>query len=192
MNDTNREITELLRAWQSGDRDVESQLIELVRANLREIAVRCLGKYNNRHVGLQPTEVINELYLRLVDQRHQPWEGRTHFFGFAARLVRNVLVDEVRKTTSQKRGGGAYQMTFDPDILSEDRADHLLELDDALTELERIDSRKYRVVELFQFGGFSQEEIAQELGISVTTVKREWERAKEWIRVYLEDHRDNA
>jgi RNA polymerase sigma-70 factor, ECF subfamily len=191
MKGTNREITELLNAWHAGDRDVENQLMELVRANLREIAVRYLGKYNNRHMGLQPTEVINELYLRLVDQRHRQWEGRAHFFGLAARLVRNVLVDEVRKIKSQKRGGGAYEMTFDPDLQRDNRASQLLELDEALIELERLDARKYRIVELFQFGGFTQEEIAMELGVSVATVKRDWERAKDWIGVYLKDRKDS-
>ncbi len=187
MTEPNPDITELLHAWRAGDKVAENRLMELVGANLREIAVRYLHKYNNRQMALQPTELVNELYLLLVDQRHQPWEGRAHFFGFAARLVRNVLVDEVRKLTSQKRGGGTYLLTFDPALKLPDRCEHLLELNEALTELERIDVRKYRIVELFQFGGFNQEEIAAALDISVSTVKREWERAKEWIRVYLQD-----
>lgn len=182
-----QEITKMLNAWRQGDKEAEAALMEVVRDKLKAIAVNNLGRQDKRRLNLDPTELLHELYIQLVGNQPDHWKDRGQFFGFAARLVRNVLVDEARKKLAKKRGGGQREHTLDSQNQPMQRVDNLLMLDEALSELEKSDPRKYRVVELFHFGGLSQEEVGQYLEISVPTVKREWQRAQAWLQNYLRD-----
>lgn len=149
---------------------------------LRSLARTYLRRGRNQ--TLQPTALINEVYLRLIDQT-QPlhWEGRSHFFGIAARLMRHILVDYARAHCAVKRGGGAVVVTLDELVVfSPNRPPDLLEVDDALTRLAQVDERKARVVELRYFGGMSREEIATACGLTVATVKRDLRLAEAWLR----------
>lgn len=175
------EITQLLRKWSEGDRAALDQLMPVVYQELRKLANAYLRDEKPGHT-LQPTALINEAYLRLVGQNFPEWQSRKHFYGVAAQLMRQVLVEHARARSAAKRGGGGQKLSLDEAInYSQEQASDLVALDDALTALARFDERKARVVELRYFGGFSVEEVADALGVSVATVGREMRMAQAWL-----------
>jgi RNA polymerase sigma-70 factor, ECF subfamily len=176
------EVTQLLLAWGDGDRAALDRLMPLVHAELRRLAGHYLAGERRGHT-LQATALVNEAYLRLVDSGARQWQNRAHFFGVAAQMMRQVLVDHARSRNYLKRGGGAHQVTFDEGIIvSDERAGDIVALDDALIALAELDERKSRIVELRFFGGLSIEETAEVLHVSPGTVMRDWTLAKAWLR----------
>lgn len=175
-------VTELLLDWSRGKRDALDQLLPLVETSLHDIARGHLRRERPDH-SLEPSALVNELYLRLVDQRQVSWRDRAHFFGVAARLMRHILVDHARRRQSDKRGGDRTRITLTESLGApeDDRIDLVL-LDDAMTRLEAIFPQQSRVVELRFFAGMTIEETAESLRISPATVKREWTMAKAWLR----------
>jgi len=178
---TQKSITQLLVAWSDGDRAALDELVPLVHSELRRIARNYMRGERKGHT-LQTTALINEAYLRLVDQKHVRWQNRAHFMAIASELMRRILVDYARRRQYQKRGGGAIQVTLsDAAEVSNQRSPDLVALDEALTSLAEIDPRRSRVVELRFFGGLSIEETAEVLKVSTTTVERDWTIAKAWL-----------
>lgn len=177
---TNR-ITELLAEWSNGDQTALEQLTPLVYQELHKLAHAYLNRERSGHT-LQPTALIHEAYLRLIDQNIEHWQNRAHFYGVAARLMRQILVEHARSRGAEKRGGGAINLALDEALdYSQDQAAELVALDDALTSLAEFDERKCRVIELRYFGGLSVEEAAEVLGISVPTVVRDQRMAQAWL-----------
>jgi RNA polymerase sigma-70 factor (ECF subfamily) len=179
---TTQPITRLLLEWSAGSELALEQLTPLVYTELRKLAASYLGHERPGHT-LQPTALVHEAYLRLVDQDHQNWESRSHFFGVAAHLMRLILVDWARKGRAGKRGGGAQQVPLE-DVAaaaSAQRPEELIALDDALTQLGAVDARKAKVIELRYFGGMTVEEVARSLSISTATVERETRFAQLWL-----------
>jgi RNA polymerase sigma-70 factor (ECF subfamily) len=174
------DITALLVAWGRGDEAALQQLIPLVHHELHQIARRCLKGERPGHT-LQPTALVNEAYLRLVDVRRVSWKNRTHFLAMSARLMRRVLVDFARSRQSQKRGGGMKVSLDEAHGVSIDRGQDLVALDEALTALSTIDERKARVIEMRFFGGLTAEETAAVLDVSRETVLRDWRLARAWL-----------
>lgn len=186
------EVTRLLNDWGNGDSTALDQLMPIVYAELRAIAARYLRSERQDHT-LQPTALVNEAYLRLIDQKHVNWQNRAHFVGVAAQMMRRILVDHAKSHNRAKRGGGALRVTLDEGLaLADERADDLVELDEALTALEALDERKSRVVEMKYFGGLSVEETAEVLNVSVITVARDWKLAKAWLYTTINDNRQHA
>jgi RNA polymerase sigma-70 factor (ECF subfamily) len=176
------DVTGLLLAWGQGDPAALDQLIPCVHEELRRIARRHMGGERPGH-SLQPTALVNEAYLRLVDLQRVRWQDRAHFFAMSARLMRRVLVDVARAKGYQKRGGGAQRVTFVEELLPDaEPTPDLIALDDALTVLAEQDSRKSQVVEMRFFGGLTVEETAEALGVSRDTVMRDWQFSKDWLR----------
>jgi RNA polymerase sigma factor (TIGR02999 family) len=174
-------VTELLLAWGEGDHAALEQLIPLVHAELRRIARLYMAGERRGHT-LQPTALVNEVYLRLVDLERVRWQNRAHFMAVAARLMRRVLIDFARTRGYQKRGGGVQRVAFDESLLVDvGRGHDLLALDEALDELARVDARKSHIVVMRFFGGLSVEEVATVLDISAATVTRDWRLAKSWL-----------
>jgi RNA polymerase sigma factor (TIGR02999 family) len=178
-------ITGLLLAWRQGDTRALDGLTPLVYDELRRIARRHIGRERQGHT-LQPTALVNEAYLRLIDARQVAWKDRVHFFAIASRLMRQVLVDAARAKGAAKRGGGVQPEPIDVDRLAVERSMDLLALDDALEALAAADARKARVVELRVFGGLSVDDTAAALEISADTVTRDWQFAVSWLRRELE------
>ncbi len=177
-----QEVTHLLKAWSQGDRAALDQLMPLVYSELHRIAHRHLGRERLGHT-LQPTALVNEAYLRLIDQKGVQWQNRAHFFAVAARLMRRILVDYARARQCAKRGGGVARVRLEEAAeLAEEGAAEVVALDDALSSLAALDERKSRIVELRFFGGLSIEETAEVLKVSPGTVMREWTLAKAWLR----------
>ena len=176
-----RDVTELLLAWNTGDRTALDCLMPLVYEELRRLARRYMRSENSAH-SLQATVLVNEAYIRLVDQQRVNWKNRAHFFGAAAQIIRRVLVEHARARGRLKRGGDALKVPFDgeSDPRSEVQWD-LIALDDALNQLTKLDPQQERVVELRYFTGLSIEETAEALSISPATVKRDWATARAWL-----------
>ena len=178
-------ITGLLKAWGGGDQTAFEKLVPLVDAELRRLARRYMGGERVGHT-LQPTALINEVYLRLIDWGSISWQDRAHFFGLSARLMRRVLVDHARRQRRGKRGGDAVTIAFDEAaVVPKERTADLVAIDDALNALATHDVRKSQIVELRFFGGLSVEETAEVLKISPRTVKREWSLARAWLYCQL-------
>jgi RNA polymerase sigma factor (TIGR02999 family) len=178
-------ITQLLEALSAGKEHALDGLLPVVHGELRRQAARYLRRERHNHT-LQPTALVNEAFLRLVDQRHVQWQNRAHFFGVAAQAMRRILIDHARTQQRIKRGGVQQNVTLDEGMLAaEARSIDVLALDEALTRLASLDERQARVVELRFFGGLSVEETAEVLSISVATVKREWSMAKAWLHTQL-------
>jgi RNA polymerase sigma factor (TIGR02999 family) len=176
-----QEITRLLADWQGGDPAALEKLTPLVYAELRRIARRQMRDERARHT-LQATALVNEAFLRLGGSEGAGWRDRSHFYAVCAQVMRHVLIDHARAHTREKRGGGAVRVELDEASVMDGRgAAELVALDEALRGLEEVDPRKARVVELRYFGGLSIEETAEVLGVSPTTVRREWRRAKAWL-----------
>jgi len=186
------EVTQLLKDWSSGDHEALDRLIPIVYAELRAIAARYLRRERRDHT-LQPTALVNEAYLRLIDQKQVQWQNRAHFIGVAAQMMRRILVDHAKSHNRAKRGGGAQRVSLDEVMaVSDERATDLLELDSALTALATFDDRKSRVVEMRYFGGLTVEETAEVLKVSEMTVAREWKLAKAWLYTHIEDNGEHA
>ena len=183
------DVTGLLIAWSEGDRAALDALLPVVYAELRRQARRALRRETAGHT-LQPTALVHEAYLRLVDQRPIRWQSRTHFFGVAARCMRQVLVDAARTRRAAKRGRGAHPVTLDdadgvaaaPSAGGEDAGVEVLALDAALERLAALDPDQARLVELRYFGGLTLDDTAATLGVSAATVSREWTVARRWLR----------
>lgn len=179
------EITPLLMNWRQGDEQALGELLPIVYQELRKIADSYLRRERSDHT-LQPTALINEAYLRLVDQSLPQWQNRAHFYGVAAQLMRQILVEHARAQMAQKRGGGAEQIELEDALnYAPEKAAELVALDDALTELSSFDERKSRLIELRYFGGLSVEETAHVMNISTATVTREQRLAQAWLRQSL-------
>lgn len=176
------EVTRLLLSWNRGDEGALDELMPLVYSELRRLARLYMGRERPDHT-LQTSALINEAYLRLVDQRKVEWQDRAHFFAAASQMMRNILIDHARKYQSAKRGAGAQRVELDETAaVNSQRAAELINLDEALTSLAAYDPRKSRIVELQFFGGLSLEEIAEVMNVSRATVKRELQAAKLWLR----------
>jgi RNA polymerase sigma factor (TIGR02999 family) len=175
------EVTQILHEWSDGDSNAPERLMPFVYDELRRLARSFLARERAGHT-LQPTALVNEAYLRLVDQTRVNWQSRAHFYGVAASMMRRVLIDHARTHAAVKRGGTAIRLSLDDlQIPLEERAAGLLALDEALVRLAEMDERKSRVVELRFFAGMSEEEIADLLGVSVRTVLRDWKTARLWL-----------
>jgi RNA polymerase sigma factor (TIGR02999 family) len=174
-------VTHLLVAWGRGDRDAFDRLLPQLQQELHGIADRYMAAERPGH-DLQATALINEAYLRLVDWKNIQWADRAHFFGMAANMMRRVLVDHARRRDRVKRGGEAIQVSLveAAHVSTPERAD-VLALDEALERLAVLDPRKSRIVEMRFFGGLSLEETAEALGVSVSTVRRDWTLARAWL-----------
>jgi RNA polymerase sigma factor (TIGR02999 family) len=173
--------TDLLLAWGKGERDALDRLLPLVNHELRQVAARYLKRERGGHT-LQPTALVNEAYLRLVDLNRIQWQDRAHFFAMAARTMRRILVDHARARDNVKRGGGAIKLSLELAMeVAREPERRLVELDDALQRLEMAHPRKAQVVELRFFTGLSVEETATAMRVSVDTVKRDWRFAKLWL-----------
>jgi RNA polymerase sigma factor (TIGR02999 family) len=180
-------ITQLLIDWGKGDQAALERLMPLVYSELRRLAGNYLRRERAEHT-LQPTALVNEAYLKLVDQRNARWQNRAHFFGIAAQLMRRILVDHARQRQAEKRGGADQQrlsITSAEALVKQPEID-LLALNEALDELAQMDPQQSRIVELKFFGGLSIEETAEVLGISHATVERDWKLARAWLRRQLE------
>jgi RNA polymerase sigma-70 factor (ECF subfamily) len=176
-----REVTELLVAWSGGDERALEELTPRVYRELHRLAKRHMAGERVDHT-LQPTALVNEAYVRLIDWKNVHWQNRAHFMGVAARLMRRVLVDHARSRGYAKRGGGALKVTLDDTALvSKEKDAELLALDDALSRLSEMDERKCKVVELRFFGGLSVKETAEVLNVSPNTVLNDWDFAKSWL-----------
>lgn len=175
-------VTLLLQRWQSGEREALDALLPSIYAELKRLAQAQLRRDGG--ATIQPTELVAEAYLKLVDVAQVDFAGRAHFFSIAARTMRRVLVERYRRRDSDKRGGGQTLLSLNPELDAADGAGtvELERLDDALTDLEALDPRQADIVTLRFFGGLEGEEIAAALDISVRTVKREWAAAKLWLR----------
>ena len=176
-----KDVTQLLVHWGNGDKQALDRLMPLVYDELHRMASRYLRREREGHT-LQTTALINEAYLRIVDQNRVNWQNRAHFFGVAAQMMRRILVDHARSHLYAKRGGGAQKLTLDEAIATPQERDlDLVALDDALTALAEIDPQQSRIIELRFFGGLTIVETAEVLNISPATVKRDWNMAKAWL-----------
>jgi len=175
-------ITALLLQLSAGNREVEAQLIPQVYGELRRLAARYMRHERGEHT-LQPTALVNEAYVQLVKQPRVPWQSRAHFYATASQLMRNILVDHARRRVAAKRGGLQRQVTLSESVLqAQDRTIDVLVLHEALEHLAQLDTRQARIVELHFFGGLNFDEIAEVLGISDRTVKRDWTMARAWLK----------
>jgi RNA polymerase sigma factor (TIGR02999 family) len=181
------DVTELLVRWSSGDTSALDALMELIYEDCRQIAARQLRRERPEH-SLDPTALVHEMYLRLIDQRRATWQNRAQFFGIAARLMRRILVDHARSRGRVKRGGGPTLVSLGAASEEPDggQARDVLAIDDALDRLAAIDQDQVQIVELRFFAGLTVEETALALGRSPRTVKREWRLAKAWLFRHLE------
>ena len=179
--DTPHQVTQLLLEWSSGNREALDKLVPLVDRELNRLAHHYMRQERQGHT-LQTTALVNEVYLKLVDQRQAQWKNRAHFFALSAQLMRRILVDHARKRNYVKHGGGAHKVTLD-EVMAVSPASNtdLIALNEALDRLAGIDERKSKVVELRFFGGLSVEETAEVLHVSPLTVKRDWSMAKAWL-----------
>jgi RNA polymerase sigma factor (TIGR02999 family) len=180
-------VTQLLIDWSKGDQAALEKLMPLVYSELRRLAKNYLRRERQGHT-LQPTALVNEAYLKLVDQRNAKWQNRAQFFGISAQLMRRILVDHARQHQAAKRGGSDQQrlsITSAEPLAKQTEVD-LLALNEALDELSRMDPQQGRIVELKFFGGLSIEETANVLGIGHATVERDWKLARAWLRRQLE------
>lgn len=178
---TPHDVSQLLIAWGAGDQAALEKLLPLVNQELRRLAAGYMRRERKGH-SLQSSDLVNEAWLRLVNQNRMQWQNRAHFFGIAAQLMRRILIDHARRYQYQKRGGGAVRVSLDEAAaVTEARAAELLAVDEALEKLTAIDARKGRIVELRFFGGLDLDETAEVMGISSPTVQREWRLSKAWL-----------
>jgi len=180
-NPSTHEITQLLVAWNQGDQAALNALSPLINQELHRLAKRYMADERQGHL-LQPTALVNEAWLRLIDWRNVEWQNRAHFFGLAAQIMRRILVDFARSQQSEKRGGEEIQVSLsEAENATQEQSAELVALDDALQTLEQLDPRQARVVELRSFAGLSLEETAEALKVSVGTVRRDWSLARAWL-----------
>ncbi|HEV8371087.1 MAG TPA: sigma-70 family RNA polymerase sigma factor [Pyrinomonadaceae bacterium] len=184
---TSEGVTQLLIDWSKGDQAALDKVMPLVYSELRRLASNYLRRERAGHT-LQPTALVNEAYLKLVDQRNAKWQNRAQFFGISAQLMRRILVDHARQHQAEKRGGSEQQRLSISSVeaLAKKPEIDLLALNEALEELAKMDSQQARIVELKFFGGLSIEETAEVLGIGHATVERDWRMARAWLRRQLQ------
>jgi RNA polymerase sigma factor (TIGR02999 family) len=186
MPSSEHAVTRLLQEWRDGDRAALKKLMPLVYDELRRLAHRYLRRERQGHT-LETTAVVNEAYLRLVDQRAADWQNRTHFFAASAQAMRHILVDYARQKHAKKRGGEAHTVALDEAaVASSGRAAELIALDEALQGLGALHPRRCKVVELRYFGGLNNREVAEVLRVSEVTVERDWRFARAWLYRELE------
>lgn len=188
MTVTSDKVTALLIRWSEGDDKALQQLIPFVERELHRIAHRYMRRETPGHI-LQTSALVNELYLKLVDQTRVQWRNRAHFFAIAAQLMRRILIDHARTRNTAKRGGAVVHLSVsdkaETSIVSIEKAAELISLDKALNKLAKIDKRKAQIVEMRYFGGLSVEETAEVMRLSSATVMRHWTFAKSWLRYEL-------
>jgi len=178
----NSDITQILQDWNNGNEDAKELLLPFVYDELKRQARFLMSRERSNHT-LQTTALINEVYLKLIDQHVVVWQNRAHFFAIAAQAMRRILVDYARQRQREKRGGKAENLPLEQaiSIVSQEKSVDLVALDDALTRLEKFDERQARVVELRYFSGLSIDETAEVLSVSNVTVRRDWNMAKAWL-----------
>ena len=177
-----KSVTQLLVAWSDGDPTALNELVPLVNEELRRLARSYMRRERPGHT-LQTSALVNEAYLRLVDQKQVHWQNRAHFLAIAAQLMRRILVDHARSHGRQKRGGEAQRMSLDATaIVSKESVVDLVAIDEALTKLAEFDPQKSRIVEMKFFGGLTNDEVAEYLNVSSRTIEREWRKAKAWLK----------
>lgn len=187
----NDEITQLLNRWSAGDSNAREKVAPLIYDELKDIARGVFRRENARHT-LQPTALVHEAYEKLLGVEVE-WQDRAHFFALAARMMRRLLVNHARSRAALKRGGDALRVTLHDSLHGGNDADEdVLALDEALKQLANVDERKSNVLELYYFGGLTQEEIGQSLGISESTTRREFKLARIWLRKLLSDATGDA
>lgn len=176
------EITRMLRGWSGGSREAFDELLPLIYDQLHKQAARYLRRERNDHT-LQPTDLINEAYLKLIDQREVNWQNRAHFFAIAGQAMRRILVDHARTKHRDKRGGDEEKLPLEEamTVVADEKNIDLIALDEALTRLEKNDQQQARIVELRYFSGLSLEDTAEALNISRATAARNWAMAKAWL-----------
>jgi RNA polymerase sigma factor (TIGR02999 family) len=180
-----QEVTRLLQSLNAGDREAVDALVPIVYSELRKLASHYLKSERDGHT-LQPTALVHEAFLRLVEQETQ-WQNRTHFFAMAASLMRRILVDYARGYNAEKRGGTAEKVVLeDVFVFVKEKPAEMLALDEALQELAKIDPRRAKVVELRFFGGLNNEEIAEALEVHSNTVLRDWNLARAWLKTHMQ------
>ena len=174
-------VTHLLQAWGRGDKEALNKLLPIVYEELHRLAASYMRKESPGH-SLQTSALVNEAYIKLVDQKNVRWQNRAHFFGIAAQLMRRILVDHARSRARLKRGGGAQRLSLNESVIAAtDSAEAFLSLDDALMRLAEIDAKKCRIVEMKIFCGLNTKEIAEVEKVSPSTIEREWRKAKAWL-----------
>ncbi len=175
------DVTQLLQAWGSGDKEALDKLLPIVYEELHRLAASYMRKENPGHT-LQTSALVNEAYIKLVDQKNVRWQNRAHFFGIAAQLMRRILVDHARSRARMKRGAGAQKLSLNEAVIvTTDSAQGFLLLDDALKRLAEMDAKKSRIVEMKIFCGLNMKEIAEVEKVSPYTIEREWRKAKAWL-----------
>jgi RNA polymerase sigma factor (TIGR02999 family) len=178
-------VTELLEGFRRGDREAESRLINVVYGELHRMAGQFI-RAERPGITLQASALVNEAYLRLVGQRERNWQNRNHFLGVAGEIMRRILVESARRRAALKRGGGLHAVELQENlVVSADSPESILALDEVLTRLAGRDPRQARVVELRFFAGLEEEQIAELLGVSLRTVKRDWRTAKAWLHAEM-------
>jgi RNA polymerase sigma factor (TIGR02999 family) len=191
MSASSRDVTALLNAWSAGDPAARDQLMAVVYQELRRRAARQLRGERRGHT-LQPTALVHEAYLRLVDQRRNVWQNRGQFFGVACQMMRRILVDHARAHRREKRSGQWARVTLDEAVRATPPVDvDVLDLDSALTRLAAFDPRKSQLAELRFFGGLSLEEASDVVGISIATAERDWQAARTWLFKELRSERQH-
>jgi len=176
------DITQMLIELTDGNTEVVNQILPRIYDELRKLASSYLRRERADHT-LQPTALVHEAYMKLIDQKKVHWQNRAHFFGIAAQVMRRILLDHARKHNADKRGGEAEKLPIEEEILvvSHEKSAELIALDDALETLAKMDPQKAKIVELRYFGGLSIEETAEVMGVSVPTINRQWRMAKAWL-----------
>lgn len=178
---SNKEVTQILLDWSNGDKAALDRLMPVVYSELRRLANRYMRRERPGQT-LQTTALVHEAYVRLVDYKNMRWQDRAHFYAVAAQVMRRILVDRARARNAAKRGDAARRVSLaEADAVSNEQAADILDLDQALKELEELDPRKSQIIELRFFGGLNIDETAEVLGISPTTVQREWRSARAWL-----------
>jgi RNA polymerase sigma-70 factor, ECF subfamily len=181
MPSTDGQVTLLLKAMNRGDKSAADQLLPIVYSELHRLAKSYMSRERRDHT-LQPTALINQAYLRIAQQEHMEWQNHAHFIGFAANVMRRVLVDHARERNAAMRGGGRVRVELDEGVAASPEASaEILQLEEALTRLEQLNPRQAQVVEMRYFGGLSVEEVASILGIAPRSVKRDWALARMWL-----------
>jgi RNA polymerase sigma factor (TIGR02999 family) len=176
-----KQVTELLIQWSDGDQNALDDLMPIVYDELRRMARGHMNRQDSGHT-MQTTELIHEAYLKLAGNEEKDWKNRAHFFGVASKAMRHIIVDYARLKSSQKRGGNPNRITFvENEFASNKNSEEIVALDDALLALAELDERKSRVVEMRFFGGLKNEEIAEVLQVSIITIKRDWNFARNWL-----------
>jgi RNA polymerase sigma factor (TIGR02999 family) len=179
---TENEVSQLLAAWNDGDRAALEDILPFIISELRKLAHAHMRKEDAGHT-LQTTALINEAYLKLIEQKSVKWQNRSHFFAIASTAMRRILLDHAKERMRKKRGGGAVHLDLEEAaLMSEEKSAELIALDDALNRLAEVDPFKSQVVEMRHFGGMTVEETAEALGIAPITVIRHWNLAKAWLR----------